>query len=98
MTKRANSCRPYWKRISPIQIVIPHRCEERNTEIEQCLGWRAYSWSTTLEYRGYCCGEISHEVAHPATDTIAIYHINAHSTCPLIEKIREVDSGTNGTL
>src|SRR5260370_35928076 len=82
---------PGRKRVPPINIVILHRHEERETEIEDRPGWGGYSRPATLPYRHHCCPYIAFQMAHPATCTIALHSINLLSTRPLIEQIRKIN-------
>src|SRR2546426_7373625 len=83
--------RPGWTKVSPIKIVIPHRHEASETEIEDCPGRRGYSWPATLAHRCCCCLDIAIQMAHPATYSIALHSLDLLSIRPLIEQIRKIN-------
>src|SRR6266849_1456173 len=87
--------RPGWTKVPPIKIVIPHRHEASETEIEDCPGRRGYSWPATLAHRCCCCLDIAIQMAHPATYTIALHSLDLLSTRPLIEQIRKINPHTH---
>src|SRR6266481_1007022 len=82
---------PGWTRVPPINVVILHRHEERETEIEDGPGWGGYSRPAMLPYRRCCCLDIALQMAHPATCTIALHALDLLSTRPSIEQIRKIN-------
>src|SRR6266568_484593 len=95
MGKKTSHRRPNWTKVPPINVVIAHRHEERETEIEECPGWRGDFRPSTLVYCCCCCPDIPIQMAHPATCPIALHSHHWLSTRPLIEQIRKINSCTH---
>src|SRR5258707_7493122 len=82
---------PGWTRVPPINVVILHRHEERETEIEDGPGWGGHSRPAALPHRCFCCLDIALQMAHPATYTIALHALEPVLVRPSIEQIRKIN-------
>src|SRR6266702_3637490 len=91
MGKKSFRRRPGGQRVPPINVVILHGKEERETEIENCPGWRGHSRPAMLPYRCYCCPYIALQMAHPAPCPVALHSLELLSTRPLIEQRRKIN-------
>src|SRR5437868_7301026 len=87
------------KRIFPIHVVIASGREKRRTEVADSANWWSHAWLATLQQHGSHCGaQVAREIPHPHACPIALDVVYGLAAGPLIEQIREVDTGPHGNF
>src|SRR5258708_3446435 len=95
VSKKSFRRRPGRARILPVNVVIAHRHEEAETEVEDGSGCGGDARPPTLSYRGGGGSYITVQMAHPATCRIALHSLKRLSTRPLIEQIGKIHPRTH---